>query len=138
MDLQIKEYKKSGKFLFYNEMAAMLPKLKEEFPFLKIGNSQSLQQTLKDLEKAFKAFFKGNSGFPKFKKYGSNDSYRIPQHFKRKKGKIKLPKVGVVKCRGSFPSKKDKVKSITISTDCGKWFASLCVEFTPKLFKENF
>jgi putative transposase len=73
-------------------------------------DSISLQQSLKDLDKAFKSFFKGLGGFPKFKsKKNNKQSYRT-QYFKSSSGnesieikdnKIKLPKLSWVKFRKS-------------------------------------
>jgi len=131
LDLNIKHYEKTKKFIFYNDMASKLPKLKEKFKFLKVGNSQSLQQTLKDLDKALKACFKSKFGFPKFKKYNEKDSYRIPQHFILDKKKIVLPKLGKVTIKIHRDISKDTIKNITIVRDIDQWYASLCLEFTP-------
>ena len=56
-------------------------KQKEEYKWLKEANSQSLQQALMDLDKAFKAFFKGISKYPNYKKKTNKQSFRIPQFF---------------------------------------------------------
>jgi len=138
--LNIKYHKKTGKFKFYNDMCKELPKFKEKYSFLKIGNSQSLQQTLKDLDKALKACFRNKAiGFPKFKKKNSTDSCRIPQHFKlnRKKSLLKLPGYKILKVRGILPEKEETIKNITLIRDCDKWYASLCIEFTPKPLKKT-
>ncbi len=64
-----KEHKNdsSKKGLNYYDTARFLKELKqkEEFKWLKETNSQSLQQTLMDLDKAFKAFFKKTSKYPR-------------------------------------------------------------------------
>jgi len=51
-------YKETGKFKFYHELAVSLPKLKEEYPFLKESFSQSLQMVLRQFDKALKDSFK--------------------------------------------------------------------------------
>ena len=58
---------KSKKGLNYYDTTRLLKELKqkEEYKWLKEANSQSLQQTLMDLDRAFKAFFKGVSKYPK-------------------------------------------------------------------------
>lgn len=61
-------YAESKKSLRYKEWAKLLVALKSEFELLAEVNSQSLQQTLKDLESAFTRFFKKLGGFPNFKK----------------------------------------------------------------------
>ena len=40
------------------DQAVQLPSLKEEYPWLKEVPSQTLQQTLKDLDQAYKNFFR--------------------------------------------------------------------------------
>jgi putative transposase len=48
------------------DLVKQLPDLKKECPWLKEVNSQSLQQSIQNMDIAFKKFFKG-AGFPKFK-----------------------------------------------------------------------
>lgn len=45
----------------------ILKQLKDEFSFLKEGESTSLQQVNRDLVQAFNNFFKGHAEFPQFK-----------------------------------------------------------------------
>nr|WP_238300227.1 hypothetical protein [Pasteurella multocida] len=47
--------------------------------WLKDCHSQVLQQSLKDLESAFKNFFQKRAYLPKFKKKGVKESFRFPQ-----------------------------------------------------------
>ena len=58
--------------------------------------SQALQQTLKNLERAYKNFFEKRADFPKFKKKGQSDSFRYPQGVKLDQGnsRVFLPKLG--------------------------------------------
>ena len=44
--------------------------LKREFPFVNEPPSQTLQQAIHDLHKAFKNFFEGRAGFPAFRRKG--------------------------------------------------------------------
>ncbi|HBU00381.1 MAG TPA: transposase, partial [Thermotoga naphthophila] len=76
-------YKVLGRHANYYEWASILVKLKktDKYSWLKEVNSQSLQQSLKDLERAFKNFFKKQASYPKFKKKKfSRQTFRIPQH----------------------------------------------------------
>lgn len=95
-----------------------------------------LQQSLKDLEKAFRNFFAKRSSFPRFKRKGVKESFRFPQAFKieQHNNRIYLPKIGWVRYRNSR-NIIGKVKNITVSQKCGKWFASIQIEYeieTPK------
>ena len=128
---------KDDKYLSYSKFAKQLPKLKKEYNWLREVDSISLQQSLKDLDKAFKRFFKRLSGFPKFKsKKNSRQSYRT-QYFKRSNGtesieikddKIKLPKLGWLKFRKSREVT-GKIQNVTIrKSKAGKYYISVCVK----------
>jgi putative transposase len=52
--------------------------LKQEKEWLKESHSKVLQQSLINLEAAYKKFFKSGSGFPKFKSKHQNQSCRFP------------------------------------------------------------
>ncbi len=133
-EMYYKEHKndKQKKGLNYYDTAKFLKELKqkEEYKWLKEVNSQSLQQTLMDLDKAFKAFFRGISKYPKYKKKSNKQSFRIPQHFNFDDGVLYLPKMGKgikMEAHREFP--KDKVKQLTITkTPTGKYFVSLTVD----------
>ena len=51
----------------YVKCAKDLTQLKKEFEWLKEVDSVGLQTSLKDLDVAYKNFFSGRSGYPKFK-----------------------------------------------------------------------
>lgn len=72
------EQDRSVKFS-YTKIANLLPQWKKELIWLKDCHSQVLQQSLKDLESAFKNFFQKRADFPKFKKKGLKESLRFPQ-----------------------------------------------------------
>ena len=133
-EIYYKEHKNdsSKKGLNYYDTAKLIKELKqkEEFKWLKEANSQSLQQTLMDLDKAFKAFFKGISKYPKYKKKSNRQSFRIPQFFNFTDEVLYLPKMGkgiMMEVHREFP--RDKVKQLTITkTPTGKYFVSLTVD----------
>ena len=79
LDRKISAYKEDGRTISAFELINQLPQLKSELTFLKEVPSQSLQQAIRNLDTAYANFFrKGGSGFPKFKKKGCKDSFRIP------------------------------------------------------------
>lgn len=75
--------------------------IKKELTWLKEVDKFSLQNSLKDLDKAFKNFFEGNAKYPKFKsKKNKHQSYRTNftnNNIKIEGNRIKLPKLGWVK-----------------------------------------
>ena len=114
---------------------------KEEFEFLKEVDSIAIQQSRMNLSMAYQNFFKslsgnrkGKSGFPKFKKKKSGESYstsmvngNIAINFENRE--VKLPKLGKVKFRDDRTSFDGKIKSATVSrTPTGKYFVSLLFE----------
>ncbi|MCL4376573.1 transposase [Candidatus Parvarchaeota archaeon] len=129
-----KEHKndKQKKGLNYYDTARFLRELKqkEEYKWLKEANSQSLQQTLMDLDKAFNAFFKGISKYPKYKKKTNKQSFRVPQFFNFTDNLLYLPKMGKgirMEIHREFP--RGKVKQLTVTkTPTGKYFVSLVVD----------
>jgi|11_taG_2_1085331.scaffolds.fasta_scaffold02533_4 putative transposase len=89
------EAKRVSGNLNYYDNAKALTKLKqqEEYNWLNNLNSQSLQATLKDLETAYKHFFKKKAYFPRFKsKKHNHNSFRIPQNVKIEDNKLVIPK----------------------------------------------
>ncbi|MGB9500148.1 MAG: RNA-guided endonuclease InsQ/TnpB family protein, partial [Dissulfuribacterales bacterium] len=72
-------------------------KQSEEYSFLREAPSQALQQTLKNLDRAFgNAFDKSQplKRIPRYRKKGCHDSFRIPQGFKLEGNRVFLPKIG--------------------------------------------
>ena len=98
--LQKENHEAGDKFIGYVAMAAKLPvwKREAETAWLKETPSQALQHALKDLDKAFKGFFEKRTGFPRFKKKGSGDSFRYPKpkqiKLDQSNNRILLPKLG--------------------------------------------
>lgn len=64
---RIEYYKETGKSLSVNEYKEhMLPKLKEEFPFLMQSDKFALESSLENVDAAYKNFFAKRAKFPKF------------------------------------------------------------------------
>lgn len=130
-------YKNEKKFVFYNEMNAQLTQLKkdQEYTWLNDAESTSLQQKLRDLEKAIKDSFPKNKNpkkYPYFKAKKTDESgIRITNlygHFQD--GKIHLPKINTLFKVVFHEQLKGKPSSVTIIKDtCGCWFVSYVIEW---------
>jgi putative transposase len=124
------QYEETGKGMTYCQMAAYLTQLKKltDYEWLQEPTAAVLQQSLKNLESAFKNFFAKRTGFPKFKSKHSKQSIRFPESCSIKDGGLKLPKLGIVKA--SLSKNIDgKIKSVTISkTSTDKYFAAMLFE----------
>ena len=126
-----KIYEEEKKFIFYNETSNLLTILKKdkEYKWLKDINSQSLQASLKNLEIAFKNFFKKISNFPVFHKKSYGGSFGITQNIKIEDNKIVIPKfkegIKFIKHREI----NGMIRNATVSkTPTGKWFVSIVVK----------
>ncbi len=113
----------------YNYTCKLLTSWKKEpwLLFLKKANSQSLQQSLKDLDRAVWDALKKSKGFPKFKKKNCGDSFRCPQNFKFNSNRVYLPKIGWVK----FKKSREIIgtpKNITVSKRNNHWYISIQTE----------
>jgi putative transposase len=127
--LNKERYEKKEKRLGYAGLCALLPAWKTEHPFLSDVPAQALQQSLKNLERAYTNFFKKRADFPKFHKKGQRNGFRIPQGFEvdNANGRIKLPKLRWMRYRKSRDVL-GEAANISISESCGKWFASIQTE----------
>ncbi len=108
----------------------LLPQLKQDYPFLKEVNAQSLQQAVINLDNAFKAFFAKRSGFPTFKKKkDKKGSFCIPQHFKIEDDKIYIPKLKTPIKAKIHRKIEGAIRSLTITkTATDKYYVSILVE----------
>ena len=131
--LQKERYEQGEKKLGYAGLCKALTewKAQPETLWLKETHSQPLQQTLKDLERAYANFFEKRADFPRFKKKGQSDSFRFPQGIKLDQGnsRVFLPKLGWMRFRKSRQVL-GEVRSATVSQSGGKWFVSILTERT--------
>jgi len=143
LNKKITSYQETGKGLNRFDIQKDLPQLKknEDTSWLKEVNSQTLQASLENLDKAFTRFFKEKKGFPKFKsKKDNRQSFNIPQNTEIdfEKNKIWLPKF-----KTSIKVKIDRtfegiIKTSTITkTPTGKYFISILVELEKELPKKK-
>jgi len=101
--------------------------------FLSEAPIHPLQQTLRDLGRAYTNFFAGRAAFPRFKKRGQRDSFRYPdpKQFKldQANSRVYLPKIGWVRYRNSRAIE-GTPKNLTIALEAGRWFVSIQTERT--------
>ena len=125
-----KYYETTGHFLNYVQLAAFLPKWKQDADWLKDCNAQVLQQSMKNLLRALMNFFAGRANFPRFKAKGKKDSCRFPQSVKsdQSNNRIYLPKIGWVRYRNSRKII-GTIKNVTVTAKCDKWYVSIQTEY---------
>ena len=92
-------------------------------------HSQVLQQSLKDMERAYSNFFAKRADLPRFKKKGQHDAFRFPQGIKldQRNSRIYLPKIGWVRYRNSRVME-GTIKNVTVTAANGHWMISVQTE----------
>jgi putative transposase len=131
LEKKIEHYTKTKKTISFFDFSKMLPTFKEEKPWLKEVNSQTLLASLRNLDNAFAAFFRKQNNFPNFKaKHFSKSSFQCPQFVKlnEQQNLVALPKIPDIPiiCHRKLEG---KIKTVTVSkTPTGKYFASFLVE----------
>ena len=139
LNLKIKLYEFYKINLSYNHSSKVMTELKKHKSWLKDVDSVSLQQTLRNLDRAYQRFFSGRGKYPKFKKKQDKNSYRTNHHIKINNRYITVPKVGMLR----FRDKNDfsnilKIYNVTISkTTSGKYYASISAEVNIHSFEKT-
>ncbi len=90
------------------------------------------QEALRDLDRAFKNFFRGikkdtKIGFPKFKRKGYNDSFRLTGTIRVFEKSVQLPRMGRLRLKEK-PAIVGRILSVTVSRKANRWFVSFTVE----------
>jgi putative transposase len=124
-------YSGSKIHLSYNELNKQLNDLKSGFSFLREVNSQSLQSALRNLDVAFRKFFKKEAGFPKFKSKRGKQSFQCPQkvYVDFEKSELNLPKFKSGISIAMHRPFNGLIKTVAITkTSTNKYFASILVD----------
>ncbi len=92
------------------------------------------EHALLDVDRAYKSFFAGlnkgghRSGFPRFKKRGEHDSFRVRGAIRVESNSIILPRMGSLRIKGNTCRVSGTIKSATVSRRSDRWFVSILVE----------
>ena len=122
------------------ELNMLLPTLKQEYSFLTISNSQSLQFACESLFDAFERFFKRIGGHPNFhSRKASKKSFTgkqgcvvVGKHY------VKIPKLGYLKVSNTAGIQNHKIKRYTVSfNSTGKFFLSVNYEDESQIFDKT-
>ena len=112
-------YSKEYKDYKYTNWSRLLTELKnsEETSFLKDADKFALQNSLKNLSMAYSNFFSKRAKEPVFKKKHNLQSYRTNytnNNIELYDKGIKLPKLGIVKCKYNKNIKNNKIVNATV------------------------
>jgi putative transposase len=134
------------KSLSYVDQAAEIPDLRKttETAWLSEVPYHLLQQSLRDLDRAYKNFFSKHAQFPQFHKKGRQDSFRFPDpkqikvENNKRKGVIKLPKIGKVEFICSRENAfSGRLRNVTVVRDAGHWYVCLNCELEHEIPVNN-
>lgn len=137
-------YKLEKKKYSTTELGKMLTQYKklDEVVWLNEISNATLKESLRNLDKAYTNFFKGKSGFPKFKskKHSNNTFYSRYDKIKfYNNGTVNLEKIGKVKFKSSYKDIdftqviKFSNPSVTWNNRC--WILSFTIEVQPDINK---
>jgi putative transposase len=124
-------YAQTKKSLPLAMLYAELRDLKQQpqMAWLRAMDSQALQQTLRDLDKAFQAFFAKRSGLPKFKsKKTDAPRFRIPQRVTLEGSFVRVPKIGLIRARLHRPVAGTTKSATFKQAPDGHWYVAFVVE----------
>ena len=134
LEEKMRVFKETRQHLSYSKCCSMLTQLKkrEDTVWLAEADSTALQQSLRNLDRAFDNFSKRRKqgvGFPSFKKKKSRKTYRTTNAKIVDDSHVWIPKVGMVKARITRPVE-GRITSATIKqTPSGKYFVVFtCVD----------
>ena len=126
-------YRPGRKFNFASQCREVTL-LRAEVAWLKAVPVHTLQQALRDLERAYQAWWAGRAKAPTPRRKGLNDSFRFPDPISLVvertgvlSGRMKLPKLGWVRLRG-WTALPGYIRTITVSRRAGHWFAAVQCE----------
>jgi len=122
-------YEATSKGLTYTRQSAELTAYKQANRWLYDVYADCLQQSLRDLDRAFANFFAKRTRYPRFKsKHRTLPKLRFAKDVTLERTRIKIPKLGWVRVRNSHEH--GAVKSVTIKrTPTGEWYALCVIEF---------
>lgn len=129
---RIEEHKETQKSSNAMKQHRQLNALKKtDFPWMYEVSKCAPQESLRDLDRAFKNFFRSlksgkRTGFPKFKKKGIHDSFRLTGSIYVSKALVVLPRIGRIRTKEET-ALKGHILSAVVSKEADRWFVSFSV-----------
>lgn len=130
---RIELYQQTGKTTNAIEQHRELNRLKKtEYPWLYEVSKCAPQEALRDLDRAFGNFFRGlkegrKVGFPRFRKKGRDDRFRVTGAIRVVGRAVRLPRLGCIRLKEE-PQVRGRILSATVRREADRWYVSLTVE----------
>jgi putative transposase len=130
--------------LTYNQQATQLPEIKAGRPEYQDIHSQVLQDVLRRVDKAYKAFFRRiregkTPGYPRFQGYGRYESFTFPQSgfSLAQDNRVCLSNIGTIKLKMPKGKKAHppvgKMKTCTIKREAQSWYIIFTCEMEQEI-----
>lgn len=92
------------------------------------------QEAFRDLDRALSAFWRARGlgrqvGFPKFKKKGRADHFRVPQPIRVHPHAVVLPKIGAIRTKEATGKLRGRILSASCRREADRWFVSSACEW---------
>jgi putative transposase len=133
LDYRRKRWSESRKSINYSDQAGMWRDWRNEEAQanpLRLLNMSAGQQVLRRLDRTYKQFFKGQRGFPRFKKASRFNSvnYKPGDGAQVKDNRLYVQNVGLVKVRWHRELPESKLKNIVVLRKPSGWFVLLQID----------
>ena len=117
---------------YFRQHHELIQRKRSHYPWMYEVSKCAPQEALRDLHKAFTNFWRGRKkgkkvGFPKFKKKGRHDSFKLLGTIRLFEKSVQLPRIGKLRLKEK-PDVIGRILSATISRKANRWFISFTVE----------
>jgi IS605 OrfB family transposase len=136
-------YRMAGKSITYYDQAKQLPEIKDIREEYQNIYSQVMQDVLRKVDKAFKAFFarckRGEvPGYPRYKGYHQFNSFTYPQggYSFTHDNRITLSKIGSIKVKLHRP-REGTIKTCSVKREGDSWYVVLVCEVEEQWLPES-
>jgi len=104
-------------------------------PWWAANSKCAYQVAFRDLDRALRAFYSSRRrdkrrpvGFPRFKKKGRHDHFRLYGIIRVAERAVVLPRIGHIRLKEQTSRFEGRILSATCKREADRWFVSLCVE----------
>lgn len=126
-----RQYKRAaGCHISHKSQCREATELRAQYDFIRAVNCDVPNIALRDLDRAFDAFFAGRSRYPTFRNKFEHNSFRTKgitvstRALNAKWSEIRVPSIGWVKYRSTRPVE-SQIRTLAISLRGGKWIATV-------------
>jgi putative transposase len=104
-----------------------------EFPWMYEVSKCAPQEALRDLDRAFWNLIRARKagrycGFPRFKRKGIHDAFRLTGSVRVLGRGVQLPRLGAIRSKQGTEKFRGRILSATVRHEADRWYVSLTVE----------